>query len=70
VAGTTNFVPVFASSTTLGNSVIQQGQPSGWSNIGVSFNGAAGSSTVLPYPIGVDIQGTVTEGSPNGYNVI
>jgi hypothetical protein len=67
VAGTTNFVPFFSSGTTLGNSVIQQAQPPGWSNIAVGFNGIPGSGQNNS-PIGVDIQGTVSEGSPNGYS--
>jgi hypothetical protein len=67
VAGTTNFVPFFSSSATLGNSVIQQAQPVGWSNIAVGFNGIPGNAQNHS-PIGVDIQGTVSEGSPNGYS--
>jgi hypothetical protein len=69
VAGTTNFLPVFSSSTTLGNSVIQQAQPSNWSNTAVGFNGVPGAG-LITYPVGVDIQGTVTEGSPNGYAAV
>ncbi len=69
MAGTTNFLPVFSSSTTLGNSVVQQAQPSGWSNIAVGFGGSPGSG-LITYPVGVNIQGTVTEGSPNSYTVV
>lgn len=64
-SGTTGFLPAFSSATALVNSVIQQAQPSGWSNISVGFNGLPGSTSTAP--IGVDILGTVTEGSPNGY---
>ncbi len=68
VSGTTNFVPFFNSPSSLGNSVIQQAQPSGWSNIAVGFNGIPGNGNAQNQsPIGVDIQGTVTEGTPNGY---
>ena len=66
VSGTTNFVPFFSSSATLGNSVIQQAQPVGWSNIAVGFNGIPGNRHQDQSPIGVDIQGTVSEGTPNG----
>jgi len=66
-SGTTNFLPVFSASTTLGASVIQQAQPGGWSNTAVGFNGTPGSGSVTS-PVGVDIQGTVSEGSPNGYS--
>ena len=65
-SGTANFLPVFSASTTLGASVIQQAQPGGWSNTGVGFNGAPGSGSITS-PIGVDIQGVVSEGSPTGY---
>ncbi len=54
-SGTTNFVPLFTASTTLGNSVIQQVQPQGWSNVVVSFNGAN-----FGIPTSVAIQGAVT----------
>ena len=67
MTGTTNFVPVFTSTTTVGNSVIQQAQPSGWLNTAVSFNGVPGTG-LITHPFGVSIQGTVTEGSPNGYS--
>ncbi len=66
MTGTTNFVPFFSSSSTLGNSVIQQAQPVGWSNIAVGFNGIPGNAQNQS-PVGVDIQGTVSEGTPNGY---
>jgi len=67
VTGDTNFVPVFTSPTTLGDSVIQQAQPAGWSNTAVGFNGVPGSSPSNTSPVGVDIQGTVSEGTPNGF---
>jgi hypothetical protein len=51
----------------LGNSVIQQAQPPGWLNTALGFNGIPGGGVVTT-PVGVDIQGTVTEGSPNGYS--
>jgi hypothetical protein len=66
-SGTANFLPVFSATTTLGSSVIQQAQPSGWSNIAVGFNGTPGSGSSAS-PMGVDIQGTVSEGTPNAYN--
>jgi len=66
-SGSANFLPVFSTSSTLAASVIQQAQPGGWSNTGVGFNGVPGSG-VVPSPIGVDILGTVSEGSPNGYS--
>jgi hypothetical protein len=66
-SGAANFLPVFSATTTLGSSVIQQAQPSGWSNIAVGFNGTPGSGWSAS-PMGVDIQGTVREGSPNNYN--
>jgi hypothetical protein len=47
--------------------VIQQAQPAGWLNKAVGFNGVPGSSAINTSPVGVDIQGTVTEGSPNGF---
>jgi hypothetical protein len=53
----------------LGNSVIQQAQPSGWLNTAVGFNSAPGAG-VITAPVGVDVEGTVSEGSPNGYNAI
>ena len=67
MTGDTNFVPVFTSPTTLGDSVIQQAQPAGWSNTAVGFNGVPGSSPSNTSPVGVDIQGTVSEGTPNGF---
>ena len=66
-SGTVNFLPLFSAATTLGESVIQQAQPNGWSNTAVGFNGAPGSGANSS-PMGVDIQGTVSEGSPNGYS--
>jgi hypothetical protein len=66
-SGTVNFLPLLSAATTLGDSVIQQAQPSGWSNTAVGFNGAPGSGVVTS-PMGVDIQGTVSEGSPDGYS--
>src|SRR5271168_3744135 len=66
-SGTASFLPVFSAATTLGASVIQQAQPSGWSNTAIGFNGVPGSGIVTS-PSGVDIQGTVSEGSPNGYS--
>jgi Chaperone of endosialidase len=53
----------------LGNSVVQQAQPSGWSNTAVGFGGTPGSGLITS-PVGVNIQGTVTEGSPNGYSAV
>jgi hypothetical protein len=66
-SGTANFLPVFSASATLSSSVIQQAQPGGWSTTAVGFNGTPGSGASAS-PMGVDIQGTVSEGSPNGYN--
>jgi hypothetical protein len=63
-SGTTNFVPLFTAATTLGNSVIQQGQPPGLSNVVVSFNGAPTGN-----PTSVEIQGTVTAGSADMLSV-
>jgi hypothetical protein len=65
-SGTANFLPVFSAATTLSASVIQQAQPSGWSNTAVGFNGIPGSGSNAS-PMGLDIQGTVSEGTPNGY---
>lgn len=66
-SGTANFLPVFSATTTLAASVVQQAQPSGWSNTAVGFNGTPGSGSNTS-PVGVDILGTVSEGSPNGYS--
>jgi len=66
-SGTASFLPVFSTSTTLGASVIQQAQPSGWSNTAVGFNGTPGAG-IVQSPSGVDILGTVSEGYPNGYS--
>src|SRR5271167_997250 len=66
-SGTASFLPVFSAATTLGASVIQQAQPGGWSNTAVGFNGVPGSGIVTS-PIGVDILGAVSEGTPNGYS--
>lgn len=65
-SGKKNYIPLWTSSSNLGSSTIQQAKPSGWSNTAVGLNGAPGSGA-LTSTMGVDIEGTVTEGSPNGY---
>ncbi|MGO8797190.1 MAG: tail fiber domain-containing protein [Candidatus Sulfotelmatobacter sp.] len=65
-SGKKNYIPLWTSTSNLGNSNIQQAKPSGWSNTAVGLNGAPGSGT-LTSTMGVDIEGTVREGSPNGY---
>jgi Chaperone of endosialidase len=65
-SGMKNHVPLWTSTSNLGNSNIQEAKPSGWSNIAVGLNGAPGSGA-LSSTIGVDIEGTVSEGSPNSY---
>jgi hypothetical protein len=57
---------MYKTSSSFGNSNIQQAQPSGWSNTAIGLNGAPGSG-VLTSTMGVDIEGTVSEGSPTGY---
>jgi hypothetical protein len=64
-SGTANYLPIFTGATTLANSIVQQAQPSGWSNVSVGIGGVPGSTDSSPK--GVDILGAVTQGTPNGY---
>jgi hypothetical protein len=65
-SGTKHHIALWTASSTIGNSNIQQEKPSGWSNTAIGLNGAPGSGA-LTSTIGVDIEGTVSEGSPTGY---
>jgi Chaperone of endosialidase len=65
-SGKKYYIPLWTSTSSLGNSSIQEAKPSGWSNAAVGLNGAPGSGA-LTSTMGVDIEGTVGEGSPNGY---
>jgi hypothetical protein len=66
-SGTKNHIPLWTGASSLGNSNIQQAKPSGWSNVAVGVNGAPGSGALTTSTIGVDIEGTVSEGSPGLY---
>jgi len=66
-SGKKNYIPLWTSPSILGSSNIQQAKPSGWSNTAVGLNGAPGSGALQNSTIGVDIEGTVSEGSPNNY---
>ncbi|GEM_PF-2920847 len=66
-SGKKNYIPLWTGTSTLGNSSIQEAKPSGWSNVAIGLNGAPGSGALQTSTMGVDIEGTVTEGSPNNY---
>jgi hypothetical protein len=66
-SGKKNYIPLWTGASSLGNSNIQQAKPSGWSNTAVGLNGVPGSGALTNSTIGVDIEGTVSEGSPNNY---
>lgn len=68
-SGKKNFLPIWTGTSSLGSSGIQQAKPSGWSNVAVGLNGAPGSGVLssTSNTIGVDIEGTVTEGSGGQY---
>jgi hypothetical protein len=66
-SGTADYLPIFTGATTLANSIVQQSQPSGWSNVSVGIGGVPGSGTDSS-PNGMDLLGTVREGTPNGYS--
>jgi hypothetical protein len=66
-AGKKNYIPLWTSPSNLGISNIQQAKPSGWSNTAVGLNGAPGSGALATSTMGVDIEGTVGEGTPGFY---
>jgi len=55
-SGTANFVPLFTGSSAVGNSIIQQALPSGWTNAAIGFNGVPGSGSYAN-PVSVDFWG-------------
>lgn len=68
-SGNRGHISLWTSTSNLGNSNIQQARPSGWPNTALGLNGAPGSGvlTSTSNTMGVDIEGTVTEGSASSY---